>query len=60
MANPDRYTIRRVVNDLIDMLIDEGVDAEDITARIDDPDELSDSDIDYFDISWLYSKAAGR
>jgi hypothetical protein len=50
---PDRYLIRRVVNDLIDMLIDEGVEREDI---IDQLGEILDSDKEYFDINWLYKE----
>lgn len=49
---PDRYLVRRVVNDLIDMLINEGVSKEDI---IDQLGEILDSDKEYFDINWLYT-----
>lgn len=49
MMAPDRYTIRRVVNDLVDMLINEGVDKKDIVEQLD----LYESDMEYFDIEWL-------
>ena len=50
---PDRYLVRRVVNDLLDMLIDEGVEKEDI---VDTLGEIMESDRDYFDINWLYKE----
>ena len=49
MMAPDRYTIRRVVNDLVDKLIDEGVEKKDILEMLD----LYDSDLEYFDLEWL-------
>lgn len=52
----DRYTVRRIVNDLIDMLIEEGVSKQSIIDMIDEDDFYSDSDKEYFDISWLYQK----
>lgn len=56
MAETDRYTTRRVVNDLIDMLLDECVSKQDIIDKIDEDDFLSDSDREYFDINWLYKE----
>lgn len=50
----DRYTTRRIVNDLIDMLLNEGVSKQDIIDKIDEDDFYSDSDKEYFDINWLY------
>lgn len=52
----DRYTVRRIVNDLIDMLIYEGVSKEKITNMLDEDDFYSDSDKEYFDINWLYKE----
>lgn len=52
---PDRYTVRRIINDLIDRLIDEGVSKQDIIEMIDEDDYYSNSDKEYFDINWLYS-----
>jgi hypothetical protein len=49
--NPDRYTIRSVVNDLIDRLIDECVRRDEIREMLED---LSDSDRAYLDIEWLW------
>ena len=51
----DRYTVRRLVNDLIDRLICEGVSKQEIIEMIDEDDFYSDSDKEYFDINWLYS-----
>lgn len=48
---PDRYTIRRIVNDLIDRLIDEGVSRSDIRELLED---TFDSDREYLDIEWLF------
>ena len=56
MAAPDRYTTRRIVNDLIDMLIEEGVSKQDIVEKLDEDDFYSDADREYFDINWLYKK----
>lgn len=56
MAGTDRYTTRRVVNDLIDMLLNEGVSKQDIIDKIDEDDFISDSDREYFDINWLYKE----
>ena len=47
----DRYTARRVVNDLIDALINEGVSRQDVRDIIDD---VTDSEKEYLDINWLY------
>lgn len=47
----DRYTIRRIVNDLIDRLIDEGVSRRDIRELLED---TFDSDREYLDIEWLF------
>lgn len=52
----DRYTTRRIINDLIDMLLDEGVSKQDIIEKIDEDDFYSDSDKEYFDINWLYKQ----
>lgn len=52
----DRYTVRRIVNDLIDMLIDEGISKQNIIEKLDEDDFYSDSDKEYFDINWLYKK----
>lgn len=54
MMNPDRYTVRRIVNDLIDLLIEEGVSKKSIIEKIDEDDFYSDADREYFDIGWLY------
>ena len=51
---PDRYTVRRIINDMIDRLIYEGVSKQDIIEMIDEDDYYSDSDKEYFDINWLY------
>ena len=56
MAVTDRYTTRRIVNDLIDMLLNEGVSKQDIIDKIDEDDFFSDSDREYFDINWLYKE----
>lgn len=52
----DRYTARRLVNDLIDMLIDNGVSKKEITDMIDEDDFYSESDKEYFDVNWLYKE----
>lgn len=55
MANlVDRYTARRIVNDLIDMLLDNGISKQEIIDVIEADDFYSDSDKEYFDINWLY------
>lgn len=46
----DRYTVRCVVNDLIDLLIEEGVKKEDILEVFQD---VSDADKEYMDMTWL-------
>ena len=56
MAVTDRYTTRRIVNDLIDMLLNEGVSKQDSIDKIDEDDFYSDSDREYFDINWLYKE----
>ena len=48
---PNRYTIRSVVNDLIDRLIDECVSREDIREIL---EETTDADREYLDIEWLF------
>lgn len=48
----DRYTVRRVVNDLIDRMIDEGISREEIVELLD----LDDSEKEYFDVKWLDEK----
>lgn len=50
MMAPDRYLVRRVVNDLVDALIDEGLSKADVLEII---GEMHESDMDYFDIGWL-------
>lgn len=52
MMDSDRYTVRRVVNNLIDALIDQGVDKIDILNIVEHWD-LTNSDMEYFDIKWL-------
>ena len=52
----DRYTARRIVNDLIDMLIDNGVSKQEIIDVIDADEFYSESDKEYFDINWLYKE----
>lgn len=54
--NMDRYTARRIVNDLIDMLIIEGVSKQQIISMLDEDDYYSDADKEYFDITWLYKQ----
>lgn len=54
--NPDRYTTRRIVNDLIDMLLSEGVSKQAVIDMIDEDDFYDDADKEYFDINWLYKK----
>lgn len=46
----DRYTVRTVVNDLIDRLIDECVSKKEIAEMLD----LTDGEKEYMDINWLY------
>lgn len=45
----DYATIRQTVNQLVDMLLDEGVSAEDILERLD----LGEYGLAYFDLNWL-------
>ena len=54
--NIDRYTIRRIVNDLIDELINEGVKKETIIEIISDVDTATK---DFIDINWLYENNNG-
>lgn len=49
MYAPDRSITRTVVNKLVDMLLTEGVSKKDILEELD----LSDSEVEYFDIKWL-------
>lgn len=49
MYAPDRAFTRTAVNKLVDMLINEGVSKEDILEELD----LSDSEIEYYDLNWL-------
>lgn len=52
MNAPDRYTARRVANDLVDMLIDECVSKKAILETLNEIG-LSDWEFDYFDLDWL-------
>ena len=53
MNTPHRYTVRSVVNDLIDALMSEGVSRKDIRELLED---TTDADREYFDIEWLFSE----
>ena len=53
---PDRYTTRRIINDLIDMLLEYDISKQEIVSYIDSEDFYSKSDKEYFDINWLYEE----
>ena len=53
MDSIDRYTARNVANTLVDMLIDECVSKKTIIQRLKEDVDLSDEEIEYFDLKWL-------